>query len=172
MKSLILPNETEKANHPLIDEETQIEWRKFFDIAQTLQEEGNTTVLNLNLALLMGDNLQDFWRYEGSLTTPPCTEGIIWTLFKEPIFFVESEFRSFRQNIYFEDYRRPQPLYARQIYRNFLNESYSSVPDYKCCGRVGSINPPGAPILSSFEKLYYSTYLIYLSLFIYLFTTP
>lgn len=133
MKSATYDNKTGNTSMNPIDVETREEWLKFFDRAQNLTTENSSTVLSLNLEYLMGENLHDFWRYEGSLTTPPCTEGIIWTIFKEPIMFVESEFKSFRENIYFEDYRRPQPLYTRIIYRNFFNETLSTIPDYNCC---------------------------------------
>jgi carbonic anhydrase len=43
----------------------------------------NEKDINLNLALLRENNLNDFWCYEGSLTTSPYTEGIIWTIFIE-----------------------------------------------------------------------------------------
>ncbi|CAF1381328.1 unnamed protein product [Rotaria sordida] len=163
MQSAFFQNETTNNTVRFLDEDTRKEWKRYFDIAQTLKIEDNTTIIYLNLSLLMGKNLRDFWRYEGSLTTPPCTEGIIWTIFKEPIIFVESEFKSFRQNIYFEDYRSPQPLYARNIYRNFFNETSSSIPDYSCCSRKDP-NKPSDILKSSFEKLYYSTYLIYILL--------
>jgi len=138
------------------DEDTRKEWQRYFNIAQTLDEVNNFTVLNLNLALLMGETLQNFWRYSGSLTTPPCTENVLWTIFTEPIFFVESELKSFRQNIYFEDYRRPQPLYTRTIYRNFFNETLSSVPDYNCCPKK-NLNQ----LSNKSRSLYSSTYFIF-----------
>jgi carbonic anhydrase len=109
------------------------EWRRYFAASENLQEENNSTVLNLNLALLMGIDLNEFWRYEGSLTTPPCTEGIIWTIFKTPIMFTENELGGFRTDIFPEGYRGPQPLYDRIVYRNFRNETLSSIPDYNCC---------------------------------------
>ena len=33
----------------------------------------------------------DFWRYEGSLTTPPLTESVIWTVLKKPIQISEGQ---------------------------------------------------------------------------------
>jgi len=168
MKSLFLNNETENNISDLIDEETRMEWQRFFNVAQTLKQENNSTVFNLSLELLMGENLHDFWRYRGSLTTPPCTEGVIWTLFKDPIMFIESEFKSFRNNIYFEDYRRPQPLYNRTIYRNFFNESLSTIPDYNCCP-AKLMNNLLNELTSSFRGIYSSTYLVVLLMFILLF---
>jgi carbonic anhydrase len=135
MQSLFLDVEAENDTMQAIDIETRQEWQRFFEQAQYLRSENLSVTINLNLDYLMSENLRDFWRYEGSLTTPPCTEGIIWTIFKQPINFVESEFKSFRQNIFFEDYRRPQPLYQRTIHRNFFNETLSAIPDYNCCQR-------------------------------------
>jgi carbonic anhydrase len=40
-----------------------------------------TPVKNVNLAsLLSGADFSRYWSYKGSLTTPPCTEGIKWSV--------------------------------------------------------------------------------------------
>lgn len=162
MQSEHLANETSNNTDRFFSEKTRNEWQRFFNVAQTLQQEGYSTVLNLNLALLIGESLIDFWRYQGSLTTPPCTENVIWTVFREPIIFIESEFRSFRKNIYFEDYRRPQPLYTRKIYRNFFNESFSSIPDYNCCPGSNSIAFSTGSHLGSFIVFLPSLFIIHI----------
>ena len=41
-------------------------------------------VENVNLKdFLDGVDMTNFWSYNGSLTTPPCTEGIKWTVIKD-----------------------------------------------------------------------------------------
>ena len=39
----------------------------------------------------MPAKLSKFYRYEGSLTTPPCYESVIWTLFNETIEIAEEQ---------------------------------------------------------------------------------
>jgi carbonic anhydrase len=81
----------------------------------------------------MNINLKKFWRYTGSLTTPPCTEGIIWTVFKESIIVDDNQLQYLRNNVYSEDYREPQPINNRIIYRNFLFEKLPSISESVCC---------------------------------------
>ena len=57
------------------------QWGKYFDATQNLTKENDSITIDLNLFLLMGSNLNDFWRYNGSLTIPPCTQDVTWTVF-------------------------------------------------------------------------------------------
>ncbi|KAG7325503.1 hypothetical protein KOW79_011819 [Hemibagrus wyckioides] len=36
-------------------------------------------------SLIQGVNLTNYYRYQGSLTTPSCNEIVVWTVFKDPI---------------------------------------------------------------------------------------
>ncbi len=40
-----------------------------------------------NLAKILPDEryLRQYYRYGGSLTTPPCTSGLVWTVFEHKI---------------------------------------------------------------------------------------
>lgn len=37
------------------------------------------------------DDINEFYRYHGSLTTPPCHEAVVWTVFKNPITMSEAQ---------------------------------------------------------------------------------
>ncbi|MDR6224406.1 carbonic anhydrase [Desmospora profundinema] len=54
------------------------------------------------------------YRYSGSLTTPPCSEGVQWLLIKQPIELSEEQIQAF-QRIFPMNSRPVQPLYNRDI---------------------------------------------------------
>lgn len=42
--------------------------------------------INLSLAMEEANNFRSFWTYEGSLTVPPCTEGLRWFISRDAIY--------------------------------------------------------------------------------------
>ncbi|EMP26010.1 Carbonic anhydrase 6 [Chelonia mydas] len=45
----------------------------------------STKLSSLDVQAMLPENLSHFYRYHGSLTTPPCSESVIWTVFDSPI---------------------------------------------------------------------------------------
>ena len=64
--------------------------------------------------LLAGSNA-GFYHYSGSLTTPPCTEGVKWMINKIPTELSEGQIRRFRA-IYDHNNRPTNPLHERSLY--------------------------------------------------------
>ncbi|KFP86448.1 Carbonic anhydrase 4, partial [Apaloderma vittatum] len=70
------------------------------------------------------EDLGKYYRYEGSLTTPDCHEGVIWTVFEKPIELSDSQISQFLR-VHFEDknssvmaenFRPVQFLNERKVY--------------------------------------------------------
>ena len=57
---------------------------------------------------------QSAYYYDGSLTTPPCTESVKWTVFKEPIEMSKQQIEIF-QNIFHDNHRAVQTLNGREV---------------------------------------------------------
>lgn len=56
-------------------------------------------------------------RYQGSLTTPPCFEGVLWLLMKTPITIAQTQVQQFRKLFEFNS-RYTQPLNGRDVYED------------------------------------------------------
>lgn len=61
---------------------------------------------------------RSYYSYNGSLTTPPCTQGVNWIVFKEPIILSLGEVQKLKENMPLDNYRNEQPLNGRVVYLN------------------------------------------------------
>jgi carbonic anhydrase len=91
-----------------------------FDIIWTAmpEKEGAAEVADkpFNASVLLPRSLATY-RYAGSLTTPPCSEGVSWLLMKTPISVSQSQVAMFRK-LYEFNSRYTQPLNGRDVYED------------------------------------------------------
>jgi carbonic anhydrase len=66
-------------------------------------------------ALLPAD--RDYYRFNGSLTTPPCSEGVWWLVMKKPASVSKKQVEQFSKTIGFANNRPVQPVNARPVLR-------------------------------------------------------
>ncbi len=77
-------------------EEANAELAKPFDVAALLPKE------------------KQYYRFNGSLTTPPCSEGVRWLVLKQPLTLSTSQFERFEQRMGHNN-RPIQPVNARMV---------------------------------------------------------
>jgi carbonic anhydrase len=74
----------------------------------------------LNPARLLPANIQ-FYQYNGSMTTPPCTENVRWHVFKQPMEASAQQIQTMRQLM--GDNARPiQPKFTRTLIKSWPSE--------------------------------------------------
>jgi carbonic anhydrase len=84
----------------------------FSDLPQTINDENTVNDFNLNSLL---PNSMETFRYTGSLTTPPFTEGVQWITFNEPLEMSSSQIQAFEHLFPEGNAREVQPLNGRIV---------------------------------------------------------
>uniref|UniRef100_A0A674IXF5 Carbonic anhydrase n=1 Tax=Terrapene triunguis TaxID=2587831 RepID=A0A674IXF5_9SAUR len=57
----------------------------FFIFNNAITKASVTLVPGFDIQELLPDQLDEYYRYEGSLTTPPCFPSVLWTVFRHPV---------------------------------------------------------------------------------------
>ncbi len=60
---------------------------------------------------------RDYYRFNGSLTTPPCSEGVWWLVLKKPASASKAQVAQFSKTVGFSNNRPVQPVNARPVLR-------------------------------------------------------
>jgi len=58
---------------------------------------------------------RDYYRFNGSLTTPPCSEGVVWLVMKQPVQASKAQIQAFEKVMHHANNRPLQPLNARAV---------------------------------------------------------
>jgi carbonic anhydrase len=88
------------------------------------KEESEDNILleeEINLSSLLPQDKTAF-HYNGSLTTPPCSEGVKWTVFTEPITVSQEQIDLFA-SVFPDNHRPVQPWNDRDVYEVLTHEN-------------------------------------------------
>ncbi|KAM6984865.1 carbonic anhydrase 15 [Aplochiton taeniatus] len=82
------------------------------------------------IGLLPENNMTQYFRYHGSLTTPPCSQAVVWTVYEAPVYISSAQLEQFVSGIYAteEDAEHVTPLHNnfRHIHPTFSRVVYAS----------------------------------------------
>ncbi|XP_035259860.1 carbonic anhydrase-like isoform X3 [Anguilla anguilla] len=102
------------------EDETPEKWKNLTPYLINITENNSTVDIKDSISIddLLGDvNLTKFYRYEGSLTTPPCSEVVVWTVFQDPIKISRNMVELFIRTLKsVKAYRPNQDLNGRKVY--------------------------------------------------------
>ncbi|XP_072523077.1 carbonic anhydrase 4-like [Salminus brasiliensis] len=87
------------------DRENPESWKNLTSYLSSIPNKGDVLDIMNQLtmdSLLQGVDRTQYYRYLGSLTTPPCSETVVWTVFKDPIHVSQDLIGLFSTTTYIE----------------------------------------------------------------------
>ncbi|KAM9462480.1 carbonic anhydrase 4-like [Clarias gariepinus] len=88
-------------------------WKTLTSYLSSIANAGDTVAITQPItmdSLLEGVDQTKYYRYLGSLTTPPCNESVIWTVFEDPIEVSQDLIDLFSTSVYFNNSMTPYLL--------------------------------------------------------------
>ncbi|WP_417815779.1 carbonic anhydrase [Thalassospira alkalitolerans] len=76
--------------------------------------DSKATPNNTNIASVLSED-HDYYRFNGSLTTPPCSEGVTWLVQKQPQTISDAQLKAFTGTQHGPNNRPVQSVFARPI---------------------------------------------------------
>lgn len=89
---------------------------KYISSIPTVKTQEVTFNDNINPSLMLPAN-KGYYNYTGSLTTPPCSQGMNWIVFKEEVTISDAQLAEFTK-LYNHNYRPVQKIGSRTIYES------------------------------------------------------
>nr|XP_033776939.1 carbonic anhydrase 12 [Geotrypetes seraphini] len=75
-------------------------------------------VPGFNVQELLPTQLDEYFRYEGSLTTPPCFPSVLWTVFRNPVKVSQEQLLALQTALYCSQENDSAPLEMTDNYRH------------------------------------------------------
>ncbi|XP_006863141.1 PREDICTED: carbonic anhydrase 9 [Chrysochloris asiatica] len=120
-------------------------------LEEIAKEGSETWISGLDVSALLPSDLSRYFRYEGSLTTPSCAQGVIWTVFNQTVQLSAKQLHTLFNSLWGPgdsrlqlNFRATQPLNGRMIEASFPVGVDSSprafeTVDLKSCLGAGDI---------------------------------
>ncbi|XP_043852738.1 carbonic anhydrase 6 isoform X2 [Dromiciops gliroides] len=109
------------------DKQTNPHYENFLSQLSKIQNVGDSVTLDsIDVEHMLPPNYSRYYRYNGSLTTPPCTENVIWTVLAEPVTISTEQLKKLQNSLLDNDhetlqnnFREVKPLNQRKVEANF-----------------------------------------------------
>ncbi|XP_018408279.1 PREDICTED: carbonic anhydrase 12 [Nanorana parkeri] len=82
----------------------------------------NIQIPGFNIQDLLPDRMDEYYRYEGSLTTPPCNPSVLWSVFHNPVFVSEEQLSLLETTLYCTETNTSAPTQMVDNYRQLQQE--------------------------------------------------
>ncbi|XP_068935298.1 carbonic anhydrase 6 isoform X2 [Petaurus breviceps papuanus] len=109
------------------EDQENVHYEKLFSYLPKISNVGdNVTLSSIEIQHLLPHDYSRYYRYNGSLTTPPCSENVTWTVLAEPVIISKAQLDEL-QNLLLNsnhqslqnNFRKVKPLNNRRVEANF-----------------------------------------------------